>query len=149
MESCVNLFLFHCPILFFISLLHPTIIAVPSIHSLTHGAEPFLRSCQLCSYTRTSQHFMEPGGSSPHSHKPSTGPYPGPDRSNPHRLFSLLNYDISEMKPCANATSRGSPRSMKKQTFRVVAVPCFTVRCYPLLICLATVSRGVSLHSRH
>jgi hypothetical protein len=27
--------------------------------SLTHGAEPFLRSCQLCSYSRTSQHFME------------------------------------------------------------------------------------------
>jgi hypothetical protein len=31
-------------------------------HSLTHGAEPFLRSCQLCSYSRTSQHFMEPEG---------------------------------------------------------------------------------------
>jgi hypothetical protein len=51
-------------------------------HSLTHGAEPFLRRCQLCSYSRTSQHFMEPGGSSPRSHKPSTGPYPEPDRSN-------------------------------------------------------------------
>jgi hypothetical protein len=25
-------------------------------HSLTHGAEPFLRSCQLCSHSRTSQH---------------------------------------------------------------------------------------------
>jgi hypothetical protein len=36
-----------------------------SVHSLTHGAEPFLRSRQLCSYSRTSQHFMEPGGSSP------------------------------------------------------------------------------------
>jgi hypothetical protein len=30
-------------------------------HSLTHGAEPFLRSRQLCSCSRTSQHFMEPG----------------------------------------------------------------------------------------
>jgi hypothetical protein len=29
----------------------------------TYGAEPFLRSCQLCSYSRTSQHFMEPEGS--------------------------------------------------------------------------------------
>jgi hypothetical protein len=29
-------------------------------HSLTCGAELFLRSCQLCSYSRTPQHFMEP-----------------------------------------------------------------------------------------
>jgi hypothetical protein len=27
---------------------------------------------------------MEPGDSSPHSHKPSIGPYPEPDRSNPY-----------------------------------------------------------------
>jgi hypothetical protein len=27
---------------------------------LTNGAEPFLRSCQLCSHSRSSQHFMEP-----------------------------------------------------------------------------------------
>jgi hypothetical protein len=46
-----------------------------AVYSLTHGAEPYLRSFQLCSYSRTSQHFMQPGGSSPHSHKPSTGPY--------------------------------------------------------------------------
>jgi hypothetical protein len=32
----------------------------PSTHSLTHGVEPFLRSRQLCSYSRASQHFMEP-----------------------------------------------------------------------------------------
>jgi hypothetical protein len=30
--------------------------------SLTHGVEPFLRSCQLCSYSRTSQHCIEPEG---------------------------------------------------------------------------------------
>jgi hypothetical protein len=29
----------------------------------THGAEPFWRSRQLCSYSRISQHFMEPEGS--------------------------------------------------------------------------------------
>jgi hypothetical protein len=34
-------------------------------HSLTHGAEPFLRSCPLCSHSRNSQHFMEPEGSLP------------------------------------------------------------------------------------
>jgi hypothetical protein len=27
---------------------------------LTYGAEPFLRSCQLCSYSRTSHHFKKP-----------------------------------------------------------------------------------------
>jgi hypothetical protein len=42
---------------------------------LTHGAEPFLRSCQLCSHSRTSQHFTEPEGSLPRSQGPSTGPY--------------------------------------------------------------------------
>jgi hypothetical protein len=44
--------------------------------SLIHGAEPFLRSRQLCSYSRSSQHFMEPECSSPCSKEPSTGPYP-------------------------------------------------------------------------
>jgi hypothetical protein len=47
-------------------------------HSLTHGAEPFLRSCQLCSHSRTSQRFMEPEDSLPRSQEPSTGPYPEP-----------------------------------------------------------------------
>jgi hypothetical protein len=51
---------------------------------LIHGAEPFLRDCQLCSYSRTSQDFTEPEGSLPPSQEPSTGPYPEPDRSNPH-----------------------------------------------------------------
>jgi hypothetical protein len=32
---------------------------------LTYGAEPSLRSRQLCSPSRTSQHFMEPEGSIP------------------------------------------------------------------------------------
>jgi hypothetical protein len=31
---------------------------------LTDKAEPFLKSCQLCSHSRTSQHFLEPEGSS-------------------------------------------------------------------------------------
>jgi hypothetical protein len=46
--------------------------------------EPFLRSCHFCSYSRNSQHFMEPEGSFPCSQEPSTGPYPEPDQSYPH-----------------------------------------------------------------
>jgi hypothetical protein len=57
---------------------------------LTYGAEPFLRSCQLCSPSRTPQHFMERENSIPCSQEPSTGPYPEPYQSNPlHPVLSL------------------------------------------------------------
>jgi hypothetical protein len=63
---------------------------------LSYGAEPFLGSCQLCSYSRTSQHFMYLDGSSPCSQEPSTGPYPKPDRSSPYHpiLFSKIYFNI-------------------------------------------------------
>jgi hypothetical protein len=41
---------------------------------LTYGAEPFLKSRQLCSPSRTSQHFTEPEGLIPCSQEPSTEP---------------------------------------------------------------------------
>jgi hypothetical protein len=56
---------------------------------LTQGAEPFLRSCQLCSYSRTSQHFTEPKDSSPLSQESSTEPYPEPGRSTPYHPHSI------------------------------------------------------------
>jgi hypothetical protein len=65
---------------------------------LTHGAESFLRSRQLCSYSRISQRFIEPENSSPCSQEPSTGPYPEPDPSSPYHsslsLRSLLIISI-------------------------------------------------------
>jgi hypothetical protein len=53
---------------------HIFLIACHHSHSLTHGAEPFLRSRQLCSYSRTSQHFMEPEGSLLCSQEPLLAP---------------------------------------------------------------------------
>jgi hypothetical protein len=61
------------------------------VRSLIHGAEPFLRSCQTCSYSRTSQHFIEPERLLPCSQEPSTGPCTEPDQSiHPISLKSIL-----------------------------------------------------------
>jgi hypothetical protein len=60
------------------------------LYLLTYGAEPFLRSCQMCSHSGTSQRFKEPECSSPCSQEPSTGPYPEPDRSSSISLRSIL-----------------------------------------------------------
>jgi hypothetical protein len=57
---------------------------------LTYIAEPFLRSCHLCSYLRTSQYFTEPEGSLPCSQEPSTGPYPELDQSSPWHPILFL-----------------------------------------------------------
>jgi hypothetical protein len=60
------------------------------IYLLTYGAEPFLRSNQLCSHSRNSQHFMKPEGSLPCSQEPSTGPYSEPDRSSSYYPIQSL-----------------------------------------------------------
>jgi hypothetical protein len=57
---------------------------------ITDGAEPFLRRCQLCSHSRTSQYFVEPEGSLPCSQEPSIGPCPELNQSSPyHPIISL------------------------------------------------------------
>jgi hypothetical protein len=55
---------------------------------LTYGAEPFLKSRQLCSPSRTSQHFVEPEVSIPCSQEPSSGPY----LSHIHPIHSIPSY---------------------------------------------------------
>jgi hypothetical protein len=65
------------------------------VYLLTHGAELFLRSRQLCSPSRTSQNFMETESSIPCSQEPSTGPYSEPYQSNPHYpILSKIHFNI-------------------------------------------------------
>jgi hypothetical protein len=65
--------------------------------SLTHGAEPFLTSRQLCSYSRTYQHFMEPEGSLPCSQELSTGPY--------QYLLFTHSHSLTELSPSWEAVN--------------------------------------------
>jgi hypothetical protein len=60
------------------------------VYLLTYGAKPFLRSCHLCSHSRTSQQFIEPENSLLSSREPSTFPYPEPDWSSPYHPILFL-----------------------------------------------------------
>jgi hypothetical protein len=67
----------HQTITIYLPLWSQTLLEKPIVlltYLLTYGAEPFLRSRQLYSYSRTSQYFMEPEGSLPCSQEPSTVP---------------------------------------------------------------------------
>jgi hypothetical protein len=70
---------------------HPPWLDHTNCLSLTHSwSWALLEKLPIVSYSRTSQHFMEPGGSLPCSQEPSAGPYPEPDRSNPyHHILPL------------------------------------------------------------
>jgi hypothetical protein len=80
---------------------------------LTYGAETFLKNRQLYSPSRTSQHFMEPEGSTPCSQDLSTGPYPEPYQSNPlHPILSLSNIVTCQILGEMSTPSRAG-RSMQ------------------------------------
>jgi hypothetical protein len=57
------------------------VLLLPKLKTKLHGAESFLRSLNVLSYSRNSPHFMEPEGSSPYTQEPATCPYPEPDQS--------------------------------------------------------------------
>jgi hypothetical protein len=102
---------------------------------LRHGAEPFLRSRQLFSHSRTPQHFTQPEGSIPCSQEPSTDPYPEPHQSNPHHPI------LSEIHPniVHPPTSRSSQSSLSFWLSRQYSI------CIPPLSICATCSAHLML----
>jgi hypothetical protein len=55
-----------------------------------------LKNQPALSYSRISQHFVEPEGSVPYSQQSATGPYPELDESSPYLpiLFSKIHFNI-------------------------------------------------------
>jgi hypothetical protein len=96
-----------------------------AITNVLHGTEPFSRDHQLCSYSRTSQHFMEPEGSLPCSQEP----YSKPDeswvhttpayRSKIHFTLSLHFLNVHVSSTITQAVSRWIPTAEAKVRARV------------------------------
>jgi hypothetical protein len=65
-----------------------------------------MRSCQLCSYSRISQHFLEPTGSLLCSQEPSTGLYAESDQSSLyHPFLSVLSILMLSIDLCRGLPS--------------------------------------------
>jgi hypothetical protein len=75
-----------------------------------HGAQYFVRSLQLLSYSRVSQPFMDPDGSLLCSQEPFTGPYPKPDESSPY-------YPILSFQNQFGAREFSTKKNQKKHAF--------------------------------
>jgi hypothetical protein len=76
---------------------------------LTHGAETFLGSSQMCSYSRASQYFMEPEGSLSCSQEPPLVPILS--QINPiHTIPSYLSkIQFNKVRPPTSWSSPWSP----------------------------------------
>lgn len=64
--------------------------------NLHHAEELFLRRYEILRQSNY-LHFMEPPGSLPHSHEPTTCPHPQPDRSSPSPSpshFVMIHFNI-------------------------------------------------------
>ena len=71
-----------------------------------HGAEPFLRTYPVISWSRNTPHFMEAEGSLPLSKVPAICPNPDPDESSPirpsHFMWIHLNIILLSMSRSFN-----------------------------------------------
>jgi hypothetical protein len=75
-----------------------------------------LRSRQLCTHSRTSQHFMKHEGSIPCSQEPSSGTYPEPDPSSPHH--PILSLSLSKIHfNIVHASTWVSPANLHSTKF--------------------------------
>jgi hypothetical protein len=77
---------------------------------------------QLCSSSRTSQHFIEPEGLLPCSQEPSIGPYSEPDQSNPISLRSILIFSTH--------LRLGLPSGLFPSGFPPICIPLSPHSCY-------------------
>jgi hypothetical protein len=83
-------------------------------HSPTSWDCAPLEKHQLCSYSKTTKHFMEPKASLLLSKKPSTGAYPEPHQSTPFHSILLL-YNVSHIFiKCYNHKPLSTKQEKKK-----------------------------------
>jgi hypothetical protein len=94
-RSCSRQTTVKTSVLIALSLILPIIFNYCGGSNQLHGADTSSRNGKLCSYSRTSQHFMELESSLPCSQEPYTGPYPEPDQSSPcHAILSQIHFNI-------------------------------------------------------